>query len=86
MSDCKINVPFTGSAETILSKAKAAIESQNGIFRGDENSGEFEVTVFSNTIKGNYSVIGKILYLVITDKPFFVTCSMIENILVKQIS
>lgn len=86
MSDCKISVPFTGSAEAILSKAKAAIESQNGIFRGDENSGEFEVTVFSNTIKGNYSVTGKILYLVITDKPFFVTCSMIENILVKQIS
>jgi|AAFX01.2.fsa_nt_gi hypothetical protein len=86
MSDCKISVPFTGSAEAILSKAKAAIESQNGIFRGDEISGEFEVTVFSNTIKGNYSVTGKILYLVITDKPFFVTCSMIENILVKQIS
>ena len=59
MSDCKINIPFTGSAEAILSKAKAAIESQNGHFTGDENSGEFEVTVFANTIKGNYTVTGQ---------------------------
>jgi hypothetical protein len=86
MSDCNINIPFSGSAEAILAKAKAAVESQNGKFVGDSNSGEFEVTVFANTIKGNYSVTGNILNLVITEKPFFVPCSTIENILVKEIS
>lgn len=68
-------------------KAKSAIESQNGIFRGDENAGEFEVTVFANTIKGNYYIVnGNILNLIITNKPFFVPCSTIENILRKEIS
>lgn len=86
MSDCNISIPFEGSTEAILSKAKAAIENQNGIFNGDLNSGEFEVTVFANTIKGNYSVSGKILNLVITQKPFFVPCSTIESILLKEIS
>jgi hypothetical protein len=86
MSDCKISIPFNVSAEAILARAKAAIEHQNGVLTGDENSGEFEVTVFGNTIKGNYSVTGKILNLVITQKPFFVPCSTIENILLKEIS
>lgn len=86
MSDCNISIPFSCTAEAVLSRAKAAMENQNGIFNGDENSGEFEVTVFANTIKGNYSVTGKILNLVITHKPFFVPCSTIESILLKEIS
>lgn len=85
MSDCNISIAFTGSAKAILSKAKAAIESKNGNFNGDDNSGEFDVSVFANTIKGNYSVIGNTLNLVITQKPFFVPCSTIENLLVKEI-
>ncbi len=86
MSDCNISLPFTGSVSSTLSKAKAAIESQNGIFEGDEVSGNFEVTVFGNTIKGSYSVIGQTLNLLITHKPFFVPCSTIENMLLKEIS
>ncbi len=83
---CKFNLPFSEPAENAVGKAKAAVESQNGIFNGDTNSGNFEVTIFGNTIKGNYSVTGQILNLEITDKPFFVPCSTIESFLVKQIS
>ena len=86
MSDCKISIPFSGSVSETLLKAKTAIENQNGIFTGDECSGEFNVSVFGNTIKGNYNVDGKVLNLVITDKPFFVPCSTIESILIKEIS
>lgn len=83
---CKFNFPFTEPAESAVGKARAAVESQNGIFDGDSNSGNFEVTVFGNTIKGNYSVMGQTLLLEITDKPFFVPCSTIESFLSKQIS
>ena len=83
---CKFNFPFTEPAESAVGKARAAVESQNGIFDGDTNSGKFEVTVFGNTIKGNYSVMGQTLLLEITDKPFFVPCSTIESFLLKQIS
>jgi hypothetical protein len=86
MSDCNFKIPFTESPSIAITKAKSAIQSQNGIFNGDEHSGEFEVTVFGNTIKGNYSVSGQILNLTITHKPFFVPCSTIENILLKEIS
>lgn len=86
MSDCNISIPFTDPVSGAIAKAKGAIENQNGTFNGDENSGEFEVTVFGNTIKGSYSVTGKTLNIIIINKPFFVPCSTIESLLLKEIS
>jgi len=85
MSTCNFSIPFSGEAETILNKAKSAIESQNGNFSGDANSGNFDVSVFGNTIKGSYTVSGKNLSLTITDKPFLIPCSIIENFLKSKI-
>ena len=73
---CKFSVTFS----------EPAVESQSGMFNGDVNSGDFEVTVFGNNIKGNYTVTGQNLEIEITDKPFFVPCNMIETFLVKNIS
>ncbi|HUZ60417.1 MAG TPA: hypothetical protein VMU83_16725 [Hanamia sp.] len=86
MSTCDFNLSFSEPAAIAVEKARAAIESQNGIFSGDTNSGFFEVTIFGNTIKGNYRVSGQFLNLVITEKPFFVPCATIENFLQKEIS
>ncbi|MEO6845410.1 MAG: hypothetical protein ABI184_09565 [Ginsengibacter sp.] len=86
MSACNFILPFNESPLEAIAKARAAVESQNGIFNGEETSGDFEVTIFGNTIKGNYNVTGQVLNLVITEKPFFVPCSTIESFLLKQIS
>lgn len=86
MSTCNFSIQFSGAAETILAKAKAAVESQNGDFTGDSNSGNFEVSVFANLIKGYYNVSGQNLNLTITDKPFLIPCSTIENFLKSKIS
>jgi hypothetical protein len=86
MSTCKFSLSFSGSSQTAIEKARAAVESQNGVFNGDSNSGNFEVTVFGNTIKGIYRVSGQLVNLAITEKPFFVPCSTIESFLLKQIN
>lgn len=86
MSTCNFNLPFSEPASIAVQKARAAVESQNGIFNGNDKAGDFEVTIFGNTIKGNYTVAGQILNLEITDKPFFVPCATIENFLLKQIN
>jgi hypothetical protein len=86
MSDCNFNLPFQEPVSNIIAKAKAAIENYNGTFNGDETSGDFAITVYGNTIKGSYTVTGQVLNLIITHKPFFVPCSTIENLLVKEIS
>lgn len=86
MSDCNFTLPFNESPVKAVEKARAAIEKQNGNFIGDESAGNFEVTIFGNTIIGHYNVTGQVLNLVITEKPFFVPCSTIESFLSKQIS
>lgn len=83
---CKFEIPFSEDVNQALEKARNAVESQNGVFTGDTSSGNFELNVFGNFIKGNYSIAGQLLNLEITDKPFFVPCNMIESYLKKQIS
>jgi len=83
---CNFNIPFSGQAQDILQKAKSAVESQGGNFSGDETGGNFNVSVFGNTIVGSYQVQGSNLSIVISEKPFMVPCSMIESFLSKQLA
>jgi len=81
---CKFKIPFTGSLEQSLNKARTAVEGQGGTFSGDETSGSFEVSVMG-TIKGSYTVLGNELDIVIDSKPLFVSCGMIEGFLKSKI-
>jgi hypothetical protein len=86
MSACNFTVPFTKDTTEILDKAKKTVESQGGSFTGDTTAGNFNVSVFGNTIVGTYVVVGQSLNIDITDKPFLVPCSMIESFLKGQLS
>lgn len=85
MSKCNFSIPFSGSADEVFSKAKAAVEKQGGNFNGDANSGNFSINVFG-TISGSYTVSGNQLNIVIEDKPMMIPCGAIENVLKSQIS
>lgn len=82
---CNFSIPFSGSAQDVLNKAKAAVQSQGGTFNGDVSGGNFHVSVFGNTIGGTYAVTGQNLDINITDKPFLIPCSTIEGYLKNQI-
>ncbi|MFL5742188.1 MAG: hypothetical protein ACJ75B_18335 [Flavisolibacter sp.] len=84
MSKCNFSIPFSGTAQEVYSKAKAAVEKQGGNFNGDSNSGNFSINVFG-TISGSYSVSGQSLEISIEDKPMMIPCSAIENVLKSQI-
>ena len=86
MSTCNFSISFSGEPDVIVAKAKSAVESQQGTFTGDTHSGNFEVTVFANTIRGLYVVTGQNLNITITHKPFLIPCSAIENFLNSKIS
>ena len=68
-------------AQAATPEAKAAIEKQDGHFTGDEESGNFDVTVMGNTIAGSYTSDGKELAIIIDTKPFFIPCEMVESFL-----
>ena len=86
MSACNFTITFSKPVEEILAKAKKTVESQGGEFTGDTASGNFNVSVFGNTVVGAYSVDGNNLNIDITDKPFLVPCNMIESFLKGQLN
>ena len=77
---CKFKIPFSGTSQQILNRARTAVEGQGGKFNGTDSSGEFQVSVMG-TIKGSYTVIGNELDITIDSKPMFVGCGMIEDFL-----
>jgi hypothetical protein len=82
---CNFKITFSGSAEDVLRKAKTTVQGQGGNFSGDTAGGEFDVTVFGNTIKGSYTVAGSELNINIKEKPFLIPCSTIESFLKNQL-
>ncbi|MEO6187582.1 MAG: hypothetical protein ABIO82_07635 [Ginsengibacter sp.] len=86
MSGCNLSIPFSADPKLILSKVKTAIQNQDGVLEGDENSGSFSVSVFGNSIKGSYSIEGNVMNITVSDKPMFVPCSAIESFLRSKLS
>ena len=83
---CDFSIPFSGSADDVLAKARKAVEGQGGNFNGDTTRGDFQVSVFGNKIVGDYTVSGQTMQINITDKPFMVPCSAIEGFLKNQLT
>ncbi len=86
MSACNFTIPFEGSAEKLVIKARFAVESQGGNFTGDTMAGSFDVSVFGNNIVGSYTVDGQNFNIIITDKPFLIPCNAIEGFLKNQLT
>lgn len=84
MAKCNFAIPFSGTAQDIFTKAKAAVEKQGGTFSGDSSSGSFTINVFG-TISGSYTLAAQHLNIVIEDKPMMIPCAAIESALKSQI-
>jgi hypothetical protein len=79
MSKHKFEATFTGPANETVAKAKGAIEKAGGTFTGNDEKGDFVVKTPAGTVKGTYAVRGQTFAVDITDKPFVVPGSMIEE-------
>jgi hypothetical protein len=79
MSKCNFSISFNGNVEQLLAKAKSAITTTGGQFSGDVAGGEFSLPTFVGTITGSYDVSPNQLNIEISDKPFFLPCSKIEE-------
>ena len=85
MSACNFTIPFSGTAELVLNKARGAVEKQSGSFTGNTSAGDFSVSFFGQEIVGTYNVVENDLNIVIDSKPFMVPCSAIESFLRSQV-
>lgn len=85
MSACTFSIPFSGTPADIFQRAQAAVQDQGGLFRGDDTSGFFELTVLGSAINGSYTISGQELFVTIDSKPFMIPCSTIKNYLSKHL-
>ena len=85
MSACTFSIAFSGSPSDIFQKAQATIQGQGGFFRGDDVSGQFELTVLGSPVTGSYTVAGQELNVIIDSKPFMIPCSTIQSYLSKHL-
>ncbi|HVD98709.1 MAG TPA: hypothetical protein VNB90_10945 [Cytophagaceae bacterium] len=86
MSDCSFQIPFTSSASELVAKAKKAIEKAGGEVQGEANTGNFSIPSPLGKISGNYTITGQSASFVITQKPMFVSCGLIESTIQKYLS
>ena len=85
MAACNFSIPFSGPSSDISQKAQAAIQDQGGLFRGDDSSGIFELSVLGSDIRGSYTIMGQELHVTIDSKPFMIPCSTIRSYLAKHL-
>jgi len=83
---CNFSISFTGSAEDLITKAKTAVNNAGGNFNGDASQGEFSISTPAGKISGNYTVSRQDFSVAISEKPFFVSCGMIEAQLRKYLT
>ncbi|MFN4146122.1 MAG: hypothetical protein ACK4GN_09895 [Runella sp.] len=79
------DIPFKGTPADTLSKAKEALEKGKGNMTGTDKSGTFSVPAGISKVKGTYEVSNNVLKITITNKPVYVSTSMIENMLRKHL-
>ena len=80
---CNFSFDLNESAEAIVTKARSAISKAGGELSGDDSSGQFKLSTFAGKIVGSYTVSVNKFDVTISDKPMFVSCSLIEQELKK---
>ena len=85
MAACEFKIPFSVPLAGMVEKARQVVESQGGQFTGNDQEGQFHVSIMGNTVKGSYRAEGSDLHVQIDEKPVFAPCSLIEGYLKQQL-
>jgi hypothetical protein len=81
MSTCKFEKQIPEPIPDLILKAESLINAAHGSFIGDENSGSFIIPTPLGEISGIYkvNVNAKNATIEILEKPFLISCNIIEN-------
>ena len=79
MAKCEFHYPFSGSAETLVSRIDGVIKGAQGSFEGDGSIGFFSVPTPLGTIEGSYRIDSQTMHIAVTRKPVFLPCNAIQQ-------
>ena len=78
---CSFTINFQGPATGLVDLIAQKVQGQGGVFRGNDSAGNFDLSVLANRVTGSYTIDGQEISIVVTDKPFFVSCDQIKKFL-----
>lgn len=81
MAACNFTINISGASADFIQDIQTKVIKQGGTFNGDGASGSFSVPLLGSTVSGGYQVGGQQMAITIDHKPFFVSCSQIQNYL-----
>lgn len=76
---CEFTIPFNGSADGLVTRARQEIERAGGSFNGNALGGNFIGKTPIGSIGGSYQISGQEISIVISKKPFLLSCRKIEK-------
>ena len=76
---CQFSIPITRSITDVNITASAAIIAHGGTFTSSNIGGAFSVPTFIGSIGGTFTLVSGSLDVTITDKPWLVSCSTIQD-------
>lgn len=80
MASCPpFSVEFTGSAQELFVKIATMIHEHGGTITGGPSGGAFTVGSPLGTVAGTFMVSGQTCTITITQRPFLLPCSVIQN-------
>lgn len=76
-------VPLAGDAAATLSALADRVRELGGLLTGDGGRGAFAVRVplARRAVRGTYTVAGAVLRIEVTDRPLFIPCDLLTNVL-----
>ena len=86
MSDCSFDIPFSGTAAELVEKAQKSIVNNGGTVNGDIHTGNFSMPSPFGAIAGSYTITAQCATFVITEKPMFLACGLIQSTIEKYLS
>jgi len=78
---CDLMFAIPVPATEIVQAARGPIEGRGGTLTGDAQSGLFVVPLSLGRIEGRYQTGASLLHLVVTAKPLWVSCAMIQKVM-----
>lgn len=82
---CEFDLNIRDTADAFLDRAQVLAQKMNGKFEGSTASGNFNIPTALGSISGTYSTTNAQVHIVVTDKPIFMGCDMIADLLRKKL-
>ena len=79
MSECEFNFQFSGTAESLVDQISTKVSAAGGVFDRSDTDGCFFLPTAVGEFKGTFQIDGNIIWLRVTQKPFLISCNVIQS-------